>query len=260
MSNDFPSISIVTPSLNQGQFIEATIRSVLSQNYPRLEFIVADGGSTDNTLEILKKFGKQIRWFSEKDEGQADALNKGLQQTSGEILAYLNADDILLPSALFSVAEIFSKNPKSLWLTGRCIIIDEHGKKVRSLITLHKNMLLLTRSYKALLVTNYFSQPATFWRSELTKKCGYFDKDLKYVMDYEYWLRLWGVASPYILHKNLAAFRIHKQSKTTSTGHTQSYIGEEQAVIWRYSGSAILRQLHNAHRLLMTGVYSRINR
>src|SRR5512145_725803 len=99
-SGHYPKISLVTPSLNQGRFIEATIQSVLSQNYPNLEYLVMDGGSTDNTVEVLKRYSSQLKWVSAKDNGQTDAINKGMHAVSGDILAYLNADDLFLPGTL----------------------------------------------------------------------------------------------------------------------------------------------------------------
>src|SRR5258706_14326400 len=104
--SNLPSVTIVTPSLNQGSFIEETIVSVLSQQYPYLEYIIMDGGSTDSTLSVLKKYAGRVQWYSEKDNGQTDAINKGMRMATGEIVAYLNADDILLPGSLLLVAEI----------------------------------------------------------------------------------------------------------------------------------------------------------
>ncbi len=259
-SSNLPTITIVTPSLNQGSFIEHTIVSVLSQKYPRLEYIVADGGSADNTLEILAKYSGDLKWYSKKDNGQTDAINNGMRMATGEIVAYLNADDILLPDALLLVGEIFAKRKDVQWLTGQCRIIDDTGKTIRPLIALYKNMLLYSRSYGFLLMTNYVSQPATFWRRSLLETCGLLDESLHYVMDYEYWLRIWESAPPMILHTDLAGFRIQSDSKTTSTGHLDEYIEEEKRVIARHSRSRFWSWMHDAHRLLMTGAYSFINR
>jgi len=258
--SNLPSISIVTPSLNQGSFIEATINSVLSQQYPRLEYIIADGGSTDNTLNVLKKYSDHLQWYSKKDKGQTEAINTGIRKTTGELVAYLNADDILLPGALLTIAEIFTQNAEVQWLTGRCRIIDENGKAIRSLIMLYKNLFLYSRSYHGLLVTNYISQPATFWRRSLLEVCGLLDEDLHYVMDYEYWLRLWQITPPFVLHKDLAGFRIQSNSKTTSAGHLERYIEEEKRIIARHGRSRYWSFMHALHRLLMTGAYALMNR
>ena len=256
---NLPSITIVTPSLNQGGFIEETIQSVLSQEYPRLEYIIADGGSSDDTLNILEKYSSNIRWYSKKDDGQTNAINSALRLANGEIVGYLNADDILLPGALTSIGKIFAKNSSVQWLTGQCKIIDETGKSIRSVIAIYKNLLLYSRNYETLLVTNYISQPATFWRRDLLDRCGFLDESLYYVMDYEYWLRLWKIAQPFILHEDLAGFRIQRASKTSLGGHLDRYIEEERRIISQHTQSKIWRFLHQVHRRLMTTTYSIVN-
>jgi glycosyltransferase involved in cell wall biosynthesis len=259
ISSNLPNITIVTPSLNQGNFIEETILSVLAQKYPCLEYIVADGGSTDNTLEILAKYSDKIKWFSQKDNGQTDAINIGMRMATGEIVSYLNADDILLPNSLFQVGDLFAKHQNAQWLTGRCRIIDENGNNIRSPIMFYKNLLLYTCSYRFLIMTNYVSQPATFWRRTVLEAYGLLDENLRYVMDYEYWLRIWRATPPMILHKDLAGFRIQNQSKTTSTGHLEDYIDEEKLIVARHSPSPFWRLMHDIHRLLMTMAYSMLN-
>ena len=258
-THNLPTISIVTPSLNQGNFIEKTILSVIEQHYPNLEFLIVDGGSTDNTLDILKKYDQHIRWFSERDSGQTNAINKGLRMTGGTIVAYLNADDILLPSSLMRIAKSFLDNPEINWITGKCAIIDEQGRNFRSTISFYKNLLLFSRSYRVLLITNYLSQPATFWRRTLMEKCGMLDESFNYVMDYEYWLRLWQATPPHIIRNDLAGFRIQRNSKTTTFGHSLDYIEEEKRILERYAPSKIWKYLHNFHRVVMTKVYSWIN-
>ncbi len=258
--DSFPKISIITPSLNQGHFIEATIRSILEQGYPNLEYIVIDGGSTDETLAILERYAGRLTWISEKDRGQADAINKGLRMVTGEIMAYLNADDLLLPGALLRVAKVFTEDPQIMWLTGRCRIIDEQGREIRKLITLYKNLWLTVHSRAGLLITDYISQPATFWRARMFREAGPFDDSLHYAMDYEYWLRLEAIQPLKVIHDYLAAFRIHQQSKNTNAGHGNVYIEEERRVIRRHTHSSLLRALHDLHRMLMTFVYTLLNR
>src|SRR5574341_281396 len=259
MITDLPSITIVTPSLNQGGFVEETIQFVLSQEYPHLEYIIADGGSTDNTINVLEKYSKKLLWYSKKDKGQTNAINNALRMATGEVISYLNADDILLPGSLLLIAKTFAEHPDVQWLTSHCKIIDETGQEIRSIISLYKNILLYSRNYQMLLVTNYISQPATFWRKDLLGRCGFLDESLHYVMDYEYWLRLWKTTPPLILHKNLAAFRIQRNSKTTSFGHLDGYVEEERRIISQHARSKIWRFLHQAHRLLMTKAYALLN-
>jgi len=255
-----PKISIITPSLNQGDFIEQTILSVLSQDYPNLEYLVMDGGSSDTTLGILKKYAAKVTWISEADQGQTDAINKGLRRATGAIVGYLNADDLLLPGTLKKIAQAFINHPKSCWVTGKCRIVDEENNEIRRPITVYKNMLLGLHSFTLLLMTKYVSQPATFWRRESLESIGYLDENLRYVMDYEYWLRLYSKSPPVFLSEYLAAFKIHQSSKTTSTGHRDIYVDEEKIVVGRYVRSRFQMFLHNAHRLLMTFAYSVMNR
>lgn len=255
----YPRISIITPSLNQGQFIEETIQSVLSQNYPNLEFLIVDGGSSDNTLEVLKRYSDQVKWISEKDNGQANAINKGLKMSSGVIMTYLNADDLLLPGSLIKIVQLFAKYPKVMWLTGQCRNIDKNNLEIRRLITLYKNLWLRFHNRSSLLITDYISQPATFWRAEVLEQSGYLDESLHYAMDYEFWLRLSSRYSLAFIPEYLAAFRIHPQSKNTNAGHKNVYVDEERLIVKRYTESKFLQALHNIHRWIMTTTYSLIN-
>jgi glycosyltransferase involved in cell wall biosynthesis len=256
----FPKITIITPSLNQGQFIDATIHSVLSQGYPNLEYIIMDGGSSDNTLDILRSYSDRVTWVSEKDTGQTNAINKGLRMAGGDIMAYLNADDLFLPGTLEKIARKFMENPDAMWITGRCRIINENGREVRRLITGYKNLFLGMHHRSLLSITDYISQPATFWRSGIFRELGPLDESLHYAMDYEYWLRLNANYPLIVIPDYLAAFRIHSQSKNTNAGHRDVYIDEELSVIRRHTRSNFLRFLHRVHRWLMTTVYSAINK
>lgn len=255
-----PTITLVTPSLNQGKFIETTILSVLSQGYPNLEYLVMDGGSSDDTPKVLARYSDRIRWVSEPDHGQTNAINKGLRMTSGAIVGYLNADDTLLPGSLWKVAQAFADQPDAMWATGKCRIVDEEGSEIRKSITRYKNLLLGRHSFPLLVMTNYISQPSTFWRRDALDEVGFLEENLHYIMDYEYWLRLYSRYPPLFIREYLACFTIHPASKTTSTGHKNVYIGEEKYVIRRYTQSRALRLLHNLHRLLMTGTYKFVNR
>jgi len=209
------SISIITPSLNQGTFIERTIRSVQDQEVALpVEYIVVDGGSTDNTLDILKRYSDRIRWVSEKDSGQSDALNKGIAMASGSIIGYLNSDDIYLPGALQKIAGKFVLHPKTNWVYGMAKMIDDQEKETRKWISWYKSKKSGTFKYNRLLVENYISQPAVFFRKEAFYEAGGFDLSLHYAMDYDLWIRLARISPPLVLQDDLAAFRIQSQSKS----------------------------------------------
>jgi glycosyltransferase involved in cell wall biosynthesis len=252
-----PKISIITPSYNQGKFIERTIRSILDQDYPNLEYIVVDGGSRDETIDILKKYGTRLTWISEKDRGQTDAINKGLRMSSGDILAYLNSDDVYEPHALRRVGAYFSTHPEVMWLTGQCRIIDEQDREFRGLITKYKNALLKRYSYGLLLVTNPISQPATFWRRAVVNELGLFDDREHLVMDYEYWLRIGKKHRPAVLSDYLAGFRVYAASKTSSSFLTT--FRREMELARRYSGSSTLNALHYLSYLGISSMYLLMN-
>lgn len=203
-------ISIITPSLNQGSFIEMTIRSVLNQNYPALEYLVVDGGSTDDTLAILNEFSSYLRWVSEPDHGQADAINKGLRIATGDVLAYLNADDLYLPGTLKQVAEYFTVEPDAQWVYGNCRVIEENGNTIGRLIAPYFNLNRMI--YRGA----YVPQPAVFWRRTAGAAVGEFDATLRYALDYDYFIRLGMYAPGRYLDVELACFRLQSTSKTIS--------------------------------------------
>lgn len=249
----FPKISVITPSLNQARYIEKTICSVLDQHYPDLEYIVVDGGSTDGTVEILKKYEGRLAWTSEKDSGQSEGINKGMRMATGDIIAFLNSDDIYEPGTLTAVAARFMADSSTMWLTGRCRIIDEEDREIRSIITVYKNLLLAHYRYQLLLIANPISQPATFWKKEVVDEIGLFDPAESLVMDYDYWLRIGQRYRPAIVDKDLAAFRIHPQSKT-SRGRFMMIL-RECAVSRKYSRSTLFNVLHYLHACGMGVIY-----
>ncbi|BAY07240.1 glycosyltransferase family 2 protein [Calothrix sp. NIES-2098] len=186
-----PRITIITPSYNQGQFIEETIRSVLLQGYPKLEYIIIDGGSTDNTVEIIKRYEPWISyWVSESDRGQAHAINKGIAQATGEILAYLNSDDYYLPGTLFKVAEHFCKFPQTDLLHGMCRYVNQQGEKIGEQFGNIQTPEEILDLWDVWWKKRQFVQPEVFWTRRITDKVGLFKEELNYVMDYEYWCRI----------------------------------------------------------------------
>lgn len=213
-------ISIITPSFNQAPFIGQTIESIISQTGTfELEYIIIDGGSTDGSVDIIKRYAEQdkrIQWVSEFDEGQSDAINKGLKRSTGDVVAYLNSDDIYYPGALQQVHEFFTQHSAINWLTGFCRIIDEHNKEIRQPITHYKNFFLKHYSLNTLLILNYISQPATFWRSTALKQVGYFSKEQHLVMDYDYWLKLGAIGRVGVIPHYLAGFRSYATNKSSA--------------------------------------------
>lgn len=257
MKENLPKISIITPTLNHAKFIEKTINSVLEQNYPNLEYLVFDGGSSDGTQEILKQYSKVIKWWSEPDRGQSHAINKGLRISTGEIVAYLNSDDEYEKDALFIVGHFFATHRDAFWVTGKCRIIDENGNPTMNLVEKYKTLLLLSRE-RLLGIVDYIPQPATFWRRTVIEKVGYFDESLKFTMDYDYWLRMAKSYKLFFINKYLARFRIYPSSKTWQSALTQQQ--EEEMVIRRHIKSGIIRILHSLHRKLNTIAYSALYR
>ena len=254
MSSNWPKISIVTPSFNQGRFIKRTIDSVLSQKYENLEYLVVDGASTDETIDILKSYGNKIKWISEKDKGQTDAINKGMKKMCGEIVAYLNSDGYYLPGTLRKVADEFQKDKELSWLTGDYIIVDAEEKQIQSFVTWYKDIWKLFPGKISLQLTNYVCQPATFWKSELFEKIGYFDEGLRYTMDYDFWMRLVGNYKLKIVGDKFCAFRIHKTSKGGVMYGKQ--FDEEMVVVRRYNNDKIIDLIHEAHNAIIKLIYS----
>lgn len=248
-----PRITVITPSLNQGEFIEQTIESVLSQDYADLEYIVMDGGSTDGTLDVLRRYEGQLSWVSEPDRGQSHAINKGLQRASGEVVAYLNSDDLYEPGALLKVGQFFLQHPEAAWLSGRCRIINQNGQEVRKWMTLIKNFWLRIGSYRVLQVLDYISQPATFWRREVMQKIGSFDEELQYAMDYDYSLRVGRHFRLWVLNDCLSSFRVHSVSKG-GTSFTAQF-DEDLETARRYVSSPILIGLHRLSNWIVVLLY-----
>jgi glycosyltransferase involved in cell wall biosynthesis len=219
-----PKISLVTPSFNQAEFVESTMRSVLAQDGLGTEFdlqyIVIDGGSTDGSVEIIKKYAQQLaHWRSEPDRGQAHALNKGFELATGEIRGFLNSDDILQPGALRRVAREFRRHPEMDLLHGVCLKIDERGRVTSEQISTIQSLLDIVDIWNFWLRlgdNRNFVQPEVFWSSRLAQSIGPFREDLYYTLDYEFWLR--GFEKGLNIRRidvALAGFRIHGKQKTS---------------------------------------------
>lgn len=199
-------ISIITPSFNQGKFIEKNIKSIFDQNYPNFEHIIVDGGSTDDTVEILKKYS-HLKWVSEPDEGQADALNKGLKMASGDIIGWLNSDDYYLPNAFNIVSETYL-NEKWDWLIGN---LKYYYKLKNEFVEVISHDL----TYDKLIVNpDIVCQQSTFFSKTTLLKVGGWKKEYQMIMDYELWLRLIKLSQPKIVNEFLAVFVWHEEQKS----------------------------------------------
>lgn len=207
--------SIITPSYNQGQFIKRTLLSVSEQKkYDfEVEHIVMDGGSTDNTIEVLKAFSKKIQWTSEPDKGQTHALNKGILSSTGDIIGWLNSDDIYYTDTLRCVAEFFKKNKHISIVYGSADHINKQDIAFEEYPTRDWN-------FKRLKDSCYICQPAVFFRRSVIEEHGLFDESLDYCMDYEYWLRLGKAKVKFsCIKKKLAGSRLYAENKTISASH-----------------------------------------
>jgi GT2 family glycosyltransferase len=204
-----PLVTIVTPSLNQRQFIEATIRSVLDQDYPAIEYIVMDGGSTDGTLDILRRYEDRLTWSSMPDGGQAEAINRGWRRGRGEVLAWLNSDDIYLPGAVSAAVACLRAHPQVAGVYGDCDYIDEHGRKIDTHPTTPFDYVTMLETARAPI-----PQPATFLRQVAVEAVDYLDTRLTMLLDFDLWIRLGEIAPFVYLPQQLAGFREHRSSKT----------------------------------------------
>lgn len=251
--SSFPKFSIITPTLNQAEYIRQTIESVLNQDYPNIEYLVIDGGSTDSTLDILQEYGDRFQWVSEKDHGQADAINKGIRKATGDIVAFINSDDYLQPGALRLIANHFLKKPECKWLTGDYIIINQQGQPIQPLTVFYKRLYRRYSSPTVLAFTNYIIQPSTFWKRKVHDEIGYFDEALKFAFDYDFWMRLMQHYPPYCITQQISAFRIHPQSKGGKEYEAQ--FQEELGVLKRYTKNTLSYFFHKLHNLLIIGAY-----
>jgi glycosyltransferase involved in cell wall biosynthesis len=206
-----PLISIVTPSFNQGRFLDDTLRSVASQDYPRKEHLVVDGGSTDDSVAIIRKHeGALAYWVSEPDRGQSHAINKGFARATGEVLTYLNSDDTYLPGALTTVGECFASRPDVDLVFGDYVYTDVEGRPLR------RRHVSPRLSYESLLYHDYLGQPAVFFRRSLLDAVGPLDESLHYCMDWDLFLRMWRVARRAHVPKVLATYRLDQSAKSNA--------------------------------------------
>jgi len=225
----WPKITVVTPSYNQGEYIEETIRSVLLQGYPNLEYIIMDGGSTDQTVEIIKKYETWVDyWISEPDKGQSHAINKGFERASGEILAWINSDDFYAQGAFAHIAKQFIEVGEPMLLYGDCDEIDEHGVQTGHYSSPFEGLESL------LIQKGFIPQPASFFSKAMLEDIGFLNESLRYAMDCDLWIR---IAECYMIRhipKTYASFRIHTGSKTGA--ELPLMLKEHREVVSKYWG------------------------
>jgi glycosyltransferase involved in cell wall biosynthesis len=209
MTTDLPLVSIVTPSFNQGRFLEHTIRSVLEQDYPRIEYIIFDGGSTDNSIEIIEHYSDRISyWISEPDKGQTDAINKGFTRAKGDILAWLNSDDVYRPSAISEVVTFLQDHPEIGMVYGDADYINGDGDIIGRFPAAQTDYRRLLQGYV------HIPQQTSFFRSRLWRMVGPLDASFYFAMDYDLWVRIAAVTPIHYHPRTWAAFRLHGEAKS----------------------------------------------
>jgi glycosyltransferase involved in cell wall biosynthesis len=250
------SISLVTPSFNHARFIGRTIDSVLSQEGPfELDYRVIDGGSTDGTRAILESYGPGLRWVSEPDQGQVDAINKGLKTATGDLVGWINSDDVLMPGALARVAAAFEAEPTAEWVHGRCVIIDEIDRPIRRWASLYKHYRCRHHSFENLLTENYISQMTAFWRRSVHEEIGYLDPDLDLVFDYDLFLRLSRRGAPVYIEEPIACFRWYDTSKSGAGFASQTRQATETAARHGADASAWIRTRTRVKYAAIVSIY-----
>jgi len=220
MNHNYPKISIVTPSFNQAMYLEETIKSVLTQNYPNLEYIIIDGGSTDGSVDIIKKYShKLFYWVSEPDNGMYDAINKGFAKSSGDLLAWINSDDIYFENVFKNVADIFTQLPSVDWITGRCGYINSKGENIRTAKKKLYNQRLLSQGFYRSPFSYVVNQNVVFWRRCLWEKVGGCNIQFQEAGDFFLWTKFSKYSKLIFVDNIFSAFRAHDRQKTQNTGN-----------------------------------------
>ena len=206
---NLPTVSVVTPSFNQARYLEATMRSVLEQDYPQIEYIVVDGGSTDSSAKIIEQYADRLAWWvSEPDKGQTDAINKGFTRATGDIFAWLNSDDTYEPGALANAVAFMQKNPDAGLVYGDANFIDAEGQIIGRFNAQQTSLRRLQRGGV------YIPQQSAFWRADMWRKVGPLDPSFYFAMDYDLWVRLARVTEIRYAPQLWANFRLHGDAKT----------------------------------------------
>ena len=248
-----PLVSIITPSYNQAKFLEAAMASVLNQNYPAIEYIVVDGGSSDGSQEIIKSFADQLAWWvSEPDQGQADAINKGFKKASGEIIAWLNSDDLYLPWTVFEAVQAFSENPDVGMIYGDAVSADGEGRLLNELR-------FESWGVKDLLQFRVICQPAVFMKRSVVEKVGYLDSSYHFFLDHQLWIRLARITNLRHISRIWAVSRYHAEAKNVTMA---SQCGKEvfRILDWAGTQTDLSGVLKENQQLIWAGAYQIIAR
>ncbi|MBL8172688.1 MAG: glycosyltransferase [Acidobacteria bacterium] len=241
---NWPKISIITPSFNQAHFLERTMRSVLDQGYPNLEYIVIDGGSTDGSVALLEKYSDRLAyWVSEKDRGQSHALNKGFQRATGDIIGWLNSDDLYCPQALQRVGEAYLESPTDEVWYGGIYIVDQEDRVLNALWPLPPD------PQYTVFVGLDIHQQGLFWRRDLMQRIGFLDESLDFAMDWDFIIRLLLAGRFRCIRHHLGMFRLHEAAKTANLSEVGAR--DKQLLLERYGSLFPTRLPREPHRLLL---------
>lgn len=246
--SSIPRVTIVTPSFNQVDFLEETIRSVLSQEYPNLEYFIIDGGSTDGSVELIQRYANRLAgWVSEKDRGQADAINKGFSRATGEIVAWLNSDDLYRPGAVHAAVSVLQAHPEYGMVYGDVISINGAGEPFNV-------MRFGDWGLDELMQFNIISQPGVFMRREALEQAGPLDLNYHYMLDHHLWLRLAQAAPVHYVPDQWAAARFHAAAKNVAqtAGFSQEAL---RLADWIARQPGLADRYHRLHRRVLAGAY-----
>ena len=241
-------ISIITPSFNQADFLDETLRSVLDQNYPELEYVVVDGASTDGSVGIIQEHSERLTWWvSELDAGQANAINKGFARATGEIIAWLNSDDVYLPETLMKVAELFAQNPEAGIIYGDVLSIDATGNPINV-------QRFAQYSLEDLMAFKIISQPGVFMRRSVLEQAGYLDPNYHFLLDHHLWLRVAQLAPVFYTPQVLAKARYHAAAKNIA--HAERFGREAfQILDWMKTQPMLVKRLEKNERKILAGAH-----
>ncbi len=229
-SRSTPRVSIITPSYNQASYLEATIQSVLTQDYPNMEYIIVDGGSTDGSVEIIRKYAAKLAWWvSERDKGQTDAINKGFARATGDILAWINSDDTYLPGAVAEAASYLQAHPEAGMVYGDANLVDGEGNLLGPFPARQTDYHRLRQGYV------HIPQQSSFFRAALWRQVGPLDPSFYFAMDYDLWVRLAKIAPLHYYPRLWANFRLHSSGKSVKSD--DRCWPEMLKVHWREGGS-----------------------